>query len=72
MRKLPKRIELPGDTTVEQAKIAIARQCGVKDHNRIGLFFPDGRKTLKDKAALVKDHESVMSAGKLLVKDLGS
>ncbi|OIW27284.1 hypothetical protein CONLIGDRAFT_645568 [Coniochaeta ligniaria NRRL 30616] len=71
IRKLPATIELPKDATAEDAKKAIARQAGVSDFNRIGLFDPETKKIIKDRHALIADQQSVMSAGELLVKDLG-
>lgn len=69
---MPTGTEIPNDATVEDAKKIIARQSKVSDYNRIGLFDPTTKKTLKNRTALVRDHESVISTGKLLVKDLGS
>ncbi|KAL2256421.1 hypothetical protein VTK26DRAFT_1700 [Humicola hyalothermophila] len=71
IKKLPASVELPQDATVEDAKIAIARQAGLGDFNRVGLFDPATKKTLKDRKALLRDLSGVMSAGELIVKDLG-
>lgn len=67
IKRLPPSIELPSETTVEDAKVAIARKAGISDHNRVGLFDPTTRKTLKDRKALVRD----LKLDELLVKDLG-
>ncbi|KAL1865846.1 hypothetical protein VTK73DRAFT_5025 [Phialemonium thermophilum] len=71
IKKLPATLEIPDNATVEDVKITIARQTGVSDFNRIGLFDPVTKKTLKNRKALIRDHESVVSTGELLVKDLG-
>jgi hypothetical protein len=71
-RNLPSQIELSADATVEDAKKAIAAASGVKDFNRVGLFDPESKKTLKNRKALVRDEQGVMAAGELLVKDLGT
>ncbi|KAK1761210.1 3-oxo-5-alpha-steroid 4-dehydrogenase-domain-containing protein [Echria macrotheca] len=71
IKKLPNTIELPRDATVEDAKVQIARQTGFNDFNRIGLFDPITKKTLKNRKALITDEANVMSAGELVVKDLG-
>jgi very-long-chain enoyl-CoA reductase len=41
------------------------------DFNRVGLFDPASKKIIKDRNALIRDQEGVMSQGELLVKDLG-
>jgi hypothetical protein len=71
IRKLPSSIELPGDVTVEDAKVAIAKASGVADFNRIGLFEPATKSNIKDRKALLKDQAAVVDAGEVLVKDLG-
>lgn len=53
-------------------KKAIAKQAGIGDFNRIGLFDTATRKTLKDRKALVADIPAVSDAGEVLVKDLGT
>jgi very-long-chain enoyl-CoA reductase len=71
IRKLPATVELPHDATVEDAKVLIARQAGFTDYNRVGLFDPVSKQTLKNRRALVRDEAGVVSAGELVVKDLG-
>lgn len=71
IKRLPESIELSLNATVEDAKKAIAKQAGVSDFNRLGLYDPTTNKTLKDRKALIKDCENVVSAGEMLVKDLG-
>ncbi len=71
IRKLSAQVDLPRDATVEDAKIQIARASGISDFNRIGLFDPTTKKILKDRKALISDEAGVVSAGELLVKDLG-
>lgn len=71
IRRLPESVELAPDATVEDAKAAIARVSGFTDYNRIGLYDPVSKQTLKNRRALVRDEEGVISAGELVVKDLG-
>lgn len=71
IKKLPASIELPADATIEDAKQAVARQSGISDFNRIGLFDPETKKILKNRKALVRDEAGVVKAGELVVKDLG-
>ena len=70
--KLPATVELPHDATVEDAKILIARQSGISDFNRVGLFDPATKKILKNRKALLRNEEGVSKAGELVVKDLGT
>ncbi|KAK0635065.1 3-oxo-5-alpha-steroid 4-dehydrogenase-domain-containing protein [Bombardia bombarda] len=72
IKKLPAQVELPRDATVEDAKLLIARQSGIQDFNRIGLFDPTTKKILKNRNALLRDEAGVASAGELVVKDLGA
>ncbi|KAI1635633.1 3-oxo-5-alpha-steroid 4-dehydrogenase-domain-containing protein [Biscogniauxia mediterranea] len=71
LKGLPSSIELPADATVEDAKIAIARATKTSDFNRIGIFDPVSKKTIKDRKALLREQEPVMKQGEILVKDLG-
>ena len=71
IKKLPPSVQLPQDATVEDAKKLIAKQAGVSDFNRIGLFDPSSKKIIKDRNALIREQNSVMGAGELQVKDLG-
>ncbi|KAB5582484.1 3-oxo-5-alpha-steroid 4-dehydrogenase-domain-containing protein [Coniochaeta sp. 2T2.1] len=71
IKRLPASVEYPRDATVEDLKKIIARQAGVSDFNRIGLFDPTTKKIIKNRNALIKDQQDVMSTGELLVKDLG-
>ncbi len=72
IKRLPASVELPAGATVEDVKKAIAKQAGIGDFNRIGLFDTATRKTLKDRKALVADIPAVSDAGEVLVKDLGA
>lgn len=72
IKKLPPSIEIPANTTVDVIKVLIARATGFSDHNRIGLFDPSTKKTLKNRKAEIGNEEAVVSAGELLVKDLGT
>ncbi|KAI5862410.1 3-oxo-5-alpha-steroid 4-dehydrogenase-domain-containing protein [Durotheca rogersii] len=71
LRGLPPSLELPAEATVEDAKVAIARAAEVRDHNRIGIFDPVSKKTLKDRNTQLREHPEVIKHGELLVKDLG-
>jgi very-long-chain enoyl-CoA reductase len=71
IKKLPPSIEVSANTTVEDLKILVARQAGIKDHNRIGLFDPAAKKTLKNRKAAIGSENAVVAAGEVLVKDLG-
>ncbi|KAI1329365.1 3-oxo-5-alpha-steroid 4-dehydrogenase-domain-containing protein [Xylariaceae sp. FL0255] len=71
LKNLPPTIELPDDATVEFTKKAIASATKTSDFNRIGIFDPVSKKTLKDRNALVKDSAPAMKAGEIMVKDLG-
>ncbi|KAJ9138698.1 Very-long-chain enoyl-CoA reductase [Pleurostoma richardsiae] len=72
IKKLPTAVEIPSDATVEDAKKIIARAAGVKDYNRIGLFYPSTKKIIKDRKALISNEEDVVSNGEILVQDLGA
>ncbi|KAI8306302.1 putative enoyl reductase [Colletotrichum sp. SAR11_59] len=71
VKKLPESIEISPDTTVEDVKKLIARETGLGDFNRVGLFDPATQKTLKNRKAQIGTEAAVMSAGQVLVKDLG-
>ena len=62
---------MSADTTVEDVKILIAKAVRMSDHNRIGLFDPSTKKTLKNRQARIADEQAVASTGEVLVKDLG-
>ncbi|KAK7735221.1 Very-long-chain enoyl-CoA reductase [Cytospora paraplurivora] len=70
-RKLPASVDLPNDAEIDDVKKAVARQAGVKDFNRVGLFYPSTRKRIADRRALVREQEDVISKGEILVQDLG-
>lgn len=63
---------MPQGATVDAVKVVVARQCGFSDHNRIGLYNPATKKTLKDRNAVVLEDADVATAKELLVKDLGT
>ncbi|KAF7543891.1 hypothetical protein G7Z17_g10384 [Cylindrodendrum hubeiense] len=71
IKKLPASIELGPDATVEDVKKIIAKEARIGDFNRVGLYDPSTKKTLKNRKARVVDEEGVSSAGEVLVKDLG-
>lgn len=72
IKKLPAAIHVPANATVEDVKKLIAKEAGFSDYNRIGLFYPSTRKTLKDRKALIAEDKEVAEAGEVLVKDLGT
>ncbi|KAF7540034.1 hypothetical protein G7054_g1697 [Neopestalotiopsis clavispora] len=67
IKRLPASVDLSATATVEDAKAIIAKKVGLSDHNRVGLFDPATKKTLKDRKAVL----STLSYSELLVKDLG-
>ena len=67
IKKLPAKIEVPKDATVEDAKKVVARQSGISDFNRIGLYDAAGS-LLKDRKALIRDLDTTS----LQVKNLGA
>ncbi|KAL1840930.1 hypothetical protein VTJ49DRAFT_5288 [Mycothermus thermophilus] len=71
IKKLPASVDLPYDATVEDAKRVIAKQAGISDYNRVGLFDPTNKQILKNRRSLLRDEQGVMSASELSVKDLG-
>lgn len=71
IRKLPGSIDISDDTTVEEIKVAIAKTSGLSDPNRVGLFDPSTKKTLKNRKGRIIDEKAVIDAGEVLVKDLG-
>ena len=62
---------MPAGATVEDVKTLIAKQAKIGDFNRVGLFNPETKKTLKDRQARIEDDAAVIAAGEVLVKDLG-
>ncbi|KAK7413057.1 Very-long-chain enoyl-CoA reductase [Neonectria punicea] len=72
VKKLPPSLELAADATVEDVKKLIAKEVRIGDYNRVGLYDPSTKKTLKNRKALIADEEGVASAGEVLVKDLGT
>ncbi|OLN87172.1 putative enoyl reductase [Colletotrichum chlorophyti] len=71
IKKLPESVEISSNATVEDVKRVIAREAGFNDFNRIGLFDPSTQKTLKNRKAQISTEQAVISAGQVLVKDLG-
>jgi very-long-chain enoyl-CoA reductase len=72
IESLPGVIDIPKDTTVEDAKVLIARLSGVSDYNRIGLYDPVHRRVLKDRKQLIWADPNVSTACEVVVKDLGT
>jgi len=71
IKKLPEKLEVPRNATVEEIKVLVAKKSGFDDFNRVGLFDPTTNKTLKNRKALIGDEEGVVSKSELLVQDLG-
>ncbi|KAF4989971.1 hypothetical protein FDECE_14539 [Fusarium decemcellulare] len=71
VKRLPPSVELGPDTTVEDVKILIAKEARIGDHNRIGLYDPSTKKTLKNRKARIAEEPGVVAAGEVLVKDMG-
>lgn len=72
IKRLPASLDISPETTVEEIKVLIARQAGISDHNRVGIFDPETKKTLKNRKAQIGTEAAVISAGELLIKDLGT
>ncbi|KAH7155336.1 steroid alpha reductase family protein [Dactylonectria estremocensis] len=72
IKKLPESIELGPETTVEDVKKLVAKQAGIGDFNRVGLYDPSTKKTLKNRKARIADEQGVVAASEVLVKDMGT
>ena len=64
-------MQLPSDATIGDLKILIAKEAKIGDFNRIGIFDPSTKKTLKNRKAKLADEPNVIAAKEVLVKDLG-
>ena len=64
-------INLDSNATVDDVKISIAKAAGISDHNRLGIYDPSTKKTLKDRRAPISSLEAVVKHGEVLVKDMG-
>ncbi|KAG5953785.1 hypothetical protein E4U53_002641 [Claviceps sorghi] len=71
IKRLPATVQLPSDATVNHLKILIAKEAKIGDFNRIGIFDPSTKKTLKNRNAKLEDEPNVAAAKEVLVKDLG-
>ncbi|KAF5565441.1 enoyl reductase [Fusarium phyllophilum] len=71
IKNLPESIEVDPDTTVEGLKVLIAKETKLGDFNRIGIYDPTTKKTLKNRKARLVDEPAVVSTGEVLVKDMG-
>ncbi|KAK7756428.1 Very-long-chain enoyl-CoA reductase [Diatrype stigma] len=71
IKGLPTEIDLPQDANVEYVKKQLAKAARISDFNRIGIFDPVSKKTLKDKNSLIREQVEVIKHGEFLVKDLG-
>ncbi|KAI1426336.1 3-oxo-5-alpha-steroid 4-dehydrogenase-domain-containing protein [Xylaria sp. FL1777] len=72
LKDLPATLTLPDDATVEFSKREIARITKTSDFNRIGIFDPVSKKTIKDRNAVLREQEPVMKHGEIIIKDLGA
>ncbi|KAG5924576.1 hypothetical protein E4U42_004610 [Claviceps africana] len=71
IKRLPASVQLPSDATVNDLKILIAKEAKIGDFNRIGIFDPSTKKTLKNRNAKLEEEPNVAAAKEVLVKDLG-
>ncbi|KZZ91419.1 steroid alpha reductase family protein [Moelleriella libera RCEF 2490] len=71
IKRLPPTIDVPSDATIDDLKLRIAKEARVSDFNRIGIFDPSTKKTLKNRKAKIADEPNVSAANEVLVKDLG-
>ena len=71
IKRLPSALDIPSSATIEDVKIAIAKQAGVGDYNRLGIFNPKTNKIISDRRAVVGQQEDVVSSSELRVQDLG-
>ncbi|KAK2593795.1 Very-long-chain enoyl-CoA reductase [Conoideocrella luteorostrata] len=71
IKRLPASVTLPDNATVDDLKILIAKEAKISDFNRIGIFDPSTKKTLKNRRAKIADEPNVSAAKEVLVKDLG-
>ncbi|CCE30099.1 hypothetical protein E4U22_001262 [Claviceps purpurea] len=71
IKRLPASVDLPEDATIGDLKVLIAKEAKIGDFNRIGIFDPSTKKTLKNRKAKVADEPNVLAAKEVLVKDLG-
>ncbi|KFG82857.1 steroid alpha reductase family protein [Metarhizium anisopliae] len=71
IKRLPTTVDLPADATVDDLKVVIAKEAKISDFNRIGIYDPTTKKTLKNRKARLADEPNVSAANEVLVKDLG-
>lgn len=64
-------MQLPSDATIGDLKVLIAQEAKIGDFNRVGIFDPSTKKTLKNRKAKLSDEPNVAAAQEVLVKDLG-
>ncbi|KAH8601846.1 steroid alpha reductase-like protein [Bisporella sp. PMI_857] len=70
IKSLPTTINITERTSVQDVKVALAKQAGGLDPNRLGIF-DSKKKLLKDHKALVSRNKEVVNTKEILVKDLG-
>lgn len=71
IKRLPASLDLPANATVDDLKALIAKEAKIGDFNRIGIYDPTTKKTLKNRRALLSDEPNVTATKEVLVKDLG-
>lgn len=71
IKRLPATLALPANATVDDLKALIAKEAKISDLNRIGIYDPTTKKTLKNRKALLSDEPNVFATKEVLVKDLG-
>lgn len=71
IKRLPAAVDVPSSATIEDVKIAIAKQAGVGDYNRLGVFNPKTNKIISDRRAVIGQQQDVVQSSELRVQDLG-
>lgn len=72
IKKLPASIDVSTATTIEELQQKLAKQSGVKDYNRIGIFDPVTRKIIRDRRAVLGAQENIVGSKAILAQDLGT
>ena len=72
VKGLPASIDVPADATFEDLKKLIAKTTKAGDFNRVGIFDPETRKTVKNRNARLVDQPGIAKTNEVLVKDLGA
>lgn len=72
IKNLPPTIDVSTATTIEEVQQLVAKQSGVRDYNRIGIFDPVSRKIIRDRRAVLGAQDDVIKTKEILVQDLGA